>query len=107
IRPGQRFPLLVGSSGRVWAAFGGLSRAEIRRQWSSIRWHNPPSLDDYLAEVALVAKRKIAIDDGEHVPGMFSASAPVFRADGALQYSLSVAWARGQHDKATTRRIVT
>ncbi|WP_037463651.1 IclR family transcriptional regulator [Sphingobium herbicidovorans] len=107
IRLGQRFPLLVGSSGRVWAAFGGLSQADIGRQWSAMRWHNQPDLADYLAQVALVAKRKIAIDDGDHVPGMFSASAPVFRSDGTLQYSLSAAWARGQHDKPTTRLIVT
>lgn len=107
IRLGQRFPLLVGSNGRVWAAFGGISAEQIRRQWPAVRWNNPMPLDDYRAQVALVLKRKLATDDGDHVAGMFTASVPIFRDDGTLHYTLSVGWARGQHDKATTRRIVS
>jgi DNA-binding IclR family transcriptional regulator len=107
IRLGQRFPLLVGSNGRVWAAFGDISAEQIRRQWPAVRWNNPITLDEYRAQVALVLKRKLAVDDGDHVAGMFTASVPVIRGDGTLRYALSVGWARGQHGKTTTRRILS
>ncbi len=103
VRVGQRFPLLAGSAGRVWAAFGGLDRVQIQAHWPTIRWNHPPMLPDFLRQVERTKKNHWAVDDQEHVAGMVSVSIPLLRLDGSLLSILTAAWPTGHMSKATIR----
>ena len=86
---GSRLPLLVGSSGRLFAAFGSLDEAEIREQFKDIRWQSEISIDAFRAQVADVAKQGYAVDHGDFVAGTVMISVPIFDKDGKIAMSMS------------------
>ena len=106
VRLGQRFPLLAGSTGRVWAAFGEVSDKQVELQWPEIRWNNAPTPREYRAQVATVRMKRVATDDGGHVPGMYTVSAPVLRPGGSLLSVVTIGWPRGQLDAKTLRQLM-
>lgn len=106
LRLGQRLPLLIGASGRVMAAFGGLEEAEIRRQFDQLKWGRPIPIEEYLAQVDKARKSGTAIDDGKYIPGMYTVAAPIFNPEGRLRGVVAAAMFRGQHDKDATRKII-
>ncbi len=105
VRLSQRLPLLIGASGRVMAAFGGVDEAEIRRRFPLLRWARPIDVEDYLAQVEKVRERGWAIDEGNHVAGTTSVAAPIFNVTGTIRAALVGTMLTGQHDKKATQKI--
>lgn len=106
LRQGQRFPLLIGASGRVMAAFGGIEEAEIRRRFPGLKWNRPVTVEDYLKQIEKTRKTGWAIDDGNFVAGMVTVAVPIYNEANTLRGVVSAAMFRGQHDKATIKKIV-
>src|SRR5690554_214852 len=48
---GQRLPMYVGALGRILGAHSGMDTVELRSRFSKLRWENPPTFDEYLADI--------------------------------------------------------
>lgn len=96
---GQRLPILLGASGRLFASRMGWDDSELRAAFSEIRWERPLSFASYLREVKRAAKLGWAVDDGHFAAGVLAVAAPVCDPAGAISYTLSAVTIRGQQTK--------
>jgi len=106
VRLSQRLPLLIGANGRIMAAFGGLDEDQIRQRYSALKWARPVGIEDYLAQVGKAREKGWAIDEGNHVAGIYSVAAPIFNTARIIRGTLVATMLMGQHDKKTTQKIV-
>lgn len=102
---GTRGPLLLGASGRVFAAFLKLSDADMRERFDELRWIRPLSFETYRREVAETLRTGWAIDDGYYYPGTVSVSAPVYDSSATLNFCCSATMFNGQHDLKRINQI--
>ena len=49
---GSRFPALISATGRCIAAFGDHSEAELEARFKTLRWDEPPTFDEWKAQVS-------------------------------------------------------
>lgn len=94
---GQRMPLLSGAPGRCIAAMSGLSEAEIAAEFPKLRWEAPPTLSEYLEQVAEARRRSWALDEGQLYRGVTSIAAPIMDGPGQVRYCLVSTMFSGQH----------
>jgi DNA-binding IclR family transcriptional regulator len=85
---GSRFPALISATGRLIAAFGDYSDAELRPRFEKLRWDDPPSYADWLDEVAETRAKGIAVDAGNYIAGVTVVAAPVWKAPGRPSHAL-------------------
>jgi DNA-binding IclR family transcriptional regulator len=97
---GQRLPLLMGATGRLFAGQLGLSEDEARREFAGMRWSRPLSFDAYWREVNRAKRRGWALDDGYFANGIASIAAPVRGRDDEIAFTVSAVMIRGHHDEA-------
>lgn len=97
---GQRLPLLMGASGRLFVGQLSLTEDEVRREFEGIRWSRPLSFDAYWREVARAKRRGWAVDDGYFANGVVAIAAPVRDPAGAIAFTVSAVMIRGSHDEA-------
>lgn len=102
---GQRLPLLMGASGRLFVGQLGLSETEARAEFAQIRWARPFAFDAYWREVARAKRRGWAVDDGYFSNGIVAIAAPVRDPSGAIAFTLSAVMIRGQHDDTGVEAI--
>ena len=96
---GQRLPMLMGASGRLFATQMDLDDPEIRAGFEGIRWARPLSFETYCEEVRLAAKRGWALDDGHFSVGILAVAAPVYSPSGSINFTVSAVLFRGQRDE--------
>ena len=75
---GSRFPALISATGRCIAAFGDHSVKILEKRFADLRWDNPPSFEQWLAQVAQTRKNGYALDDGHYMAGAVVLAAPVW-----------------------------
>ncbi len=97
---GQRLPLLMGASGRLFVGQLGLSEAQARAEFEQIRWARPFGFDAYWREVTRAKKRGWAVDDGYFSNGVLAIAAPVRDPAGAIAFTLSAVMIKGHHNDA-------
>ena len=97
---GQRLPILMGASGRLFAGELGLSEDDARREFEAMRWSRPISFESYWREVGRAKRRGWAVDDGYFANGLVSIAAPVRDPAGAIAYTVSAVMIRGHHGEA-------
>jgi DNA-binding IclR family transcriptional regulator len=102
---GQRLPMFIGALGRCMAAFSGLSKDVIRRQFEVLRWENPPEFEEYWDDLKEARTRGYAIDRDHFVRGITTIAAPVFDAAGAPVLVVSAVGFSGQFSDAALRAI--
>jgi DNA-binding IclR family transcriptional regulator len=102
---GEHLPLLIGSAGRIMAAFQGLSPRELRRQFKQIRWEQPMSFDDYMAEAESARKRGWSIDNGNYIAGISSVAVPIFDDDLRLIMACSATTFSQKLDTARAEQV--
>lgn len=85
---GSRFPALISATGRCIAAFGEHSDAEIEARFSTLRWDEPPTFDDWKAQVAQTRAQGFAVDAGNYISGVTVLAAPVWKTRGKLSHAL-------------------
>src|SRR5437667_132646 len=75
---GSRFPALSSAAGRCIAAFGGYPEAEVEARFREVRWEDPPSFEDWKAQVAEARVQGFAVDEGNFTSGLTVVAAPVW-----------------------------
>lgn len=103
---GQRLPILMGASGRLFVGRMQLAEEDLRAEFASIRWARPLSFEHYLKEVNRAQRLGWAVDDGYFSDGVLAIAAPVCDATGNIAYTVSAVMIRSQHGD-TERRIQT
>ena len=105
MQAGQRLPLLMGASGRLFAGLLGWTEDEARTEFDKIRWSRPIGFDTYWREVVQARRNGWAADDGYFANGIVSVAAPVRDPAGGIAFTLSAVMIRGQHDEAGVQAI--
>ncbi len=102
---GQRLPILMGASGRLFVGRMGLSEDEMRQAFEPIRWARSLSFETYQREVNRARKRGWAVDDGYFATGVLAVAAPVCDPSGHITFTVSAVMIRGQRSDAEVDRI--
>jgi DNA-binding IclR family transcriptional regulator len=102
---GQRLPILMGASGRLFVGRLGLSDEALRTAFDAIRWARTLSFDTYVREVNQARRRGWAVDDGYFATGVVAIAAPVCDPSANIAYTVSAVMIRGQRDTAEVERI--
>src|SRR5579862_489683 len=85
---GSRFPALISATGRCIAAFGDHSEAELEARFKTLRWDEPPTFEDWKAQVAQTRVQGFAVDAGNYISGVTVVAAPVWRTRAKLSHAL-------------------
>jgi DNA-binding IclR family transcriptional regulator len=85
---GSRFPALISATGRCIAAFGDHAEAELESRFATLRWDEPPSLEDWKAQVRQTRAQGFAVDAGNYISGVTVVAAPVWRSRAKLTHAL-------------------
>jgi len=85
---GSRFPALISATGRCIAAFGDYPRAELEERFKALRWDEPPTFDNWIAQVQQTREQGFAIDTGSYISGVTVVAAPVWKSRDKLSHAL-------------------
>lgn len=85
---GSRFPGLISATGRCIAAFGDHSAEELETHFATLRWDDPPTLEEWKKQVAQTRTQGYAVDPGNYISGVTVVAVPIFRARGKLSHAL-------------------
>lgn len=85
---GSRFPALISATGRLIAAFGDYSESELEKRFRTLRWDDPPSFEEWKAQVAQTRLQGFAIDEGNYISGVTVLAAPVWKTRAKLSHAL-------------------
>src|SRR5579862_4422708 len=85
---GSRFPALISATGRCIAAFGEHSEAELRARFKTLRWDDPPTFEQWKAQVGETRGQGFAVDSGNYIAGVTVVAAPVWRTRAKLSHAL-------------------
>lgn len=95
---GQRLPILMGASGRLFASQIELQSDATREMFDNIRWGTGLSFEEYCGQVADAWKKGWAIDDGYFSIGILAVAAPVYSPSETIDFTVSAVMFRGQKD---------
>ena len=84
---GSSFPALISATGRCVAAFGGHPEAEVVTRFKALRWDEPPTLQEWQAQVRQTREQGFAVDAGNYMSGLTVIGAPVW-IRGKLSHAL-------------------
>jgi DNA-binding IclR family transcriptional regulator len=85
---GARFPALISATGRCIAAFGNYPEAELKARFRKLRWEEPPTFEDWKAQVGETRLQGFAVDEGNYISGVTVVAAPVWKARGRPSHAL-------------------
>jgi DNA-binding IclR family transcriptional regulator len=85
---GSRFPATISATGRCIAAFGDHAEAELVARFEALRWDEPPSLEEWKAQVRQTRVRGFAVDEGNYISGVTVVAAPVWKTRAKLSHAL-------------------
>ena len=85
---GSRFPALISATGRCIAAFGNYPEAELKKRFETLRWDDPPSFKEWLAQVEQTRQQGFAVDAGNYISGVTLVAAPVWKTRGNPSHAL-------------------
>lgn len=103
--PGRRVPMLMGATGRILATQLGLSKAQVRAAFKTIRWARMLSFETFWEEAERAAEKGYAVDDGYFSIGTMNIAAPVLDMSGAFAFSLVAVMFRGQYDDGGVAKL--
>lgn len=85
---GSVFPAFSGATGRCLAAYGDWSTEELKAHFDALSWDNPPSFEEWLAQVQRTREQGFAIDKGSYISGVTVVLAPVWESPSELSHAL-------------------
>ena len=85
---GSRFPALISATGRCIAAFGDHSEADVQARFKTLRWDEPPTFEQWQAQVAQTRTRGFAVDAGNYISGVTVVAAPVWKSRAKLSHAI-------------------
>lgn len=95
---GARTPLLLGASGRVFAAYSGMTRPVMKERFQELRLDRPLDFKTYLEQLEQVRKVGWAIDEGYVTPGTVTIAVPVHGLDEHVNFACAAILFNGQYD---------
>lgn len=87
---GQRLPSLIGAFGRCFAAFSGLTKDKIRSMFKELRWQDPPTFDQYWADVEKTRRLGYAVDIRHYNKNFTTVATPILSPEGHAEMAISV-----------------
>jgi DNA-binding IclR family transcriptional regulator len=102
---GSRFPALISATGRLVAAFGGLSDKEAERRFKALRWDQPPDLEAWRSEVGAVRDKGYSIDRSNYINGVTLIAVPVFDSNDRMTHTLVAASLADQQSVAQDEAV--
>jgi len=102
---GQRLPMFVGALGRCFAAFSGLQREDLRRQFDQLRWEAPPDFEEFWTDVQQTRERGYAIDRDHFVRGITTIAAPILDDGGNPVMAISAIGFTGQFNDSSLKSL--
>ncbi|MCC4250822.1 IclR family transcriptional regulator [Sphingobium naphthae] len=97
---GQRLPMMMGATGRLFAPRLDLSEKKLRAMFKTLRWRRPLSFEEYWNQVELSERNGWAVDDGYFSNGVKSLAVPIDDRNGNLVFTLVAIMFRDQLDPA-------
>ena len=97
---GQRLPMMMGATGRLFAPRLDLSEKKLRAMFKTLRWRRPLSFEEYWNQVELSERNGCAVDDGYFSNGVKSLAVPIDDRNGNLVFTLVAIMFRDQLDPA-------
>jgi DNA-binding IclR family transcriptional regulator len=85
---GSVFPAFSGATGRCLAAYGDWDEAELRAHFYTLRWDNPPSFEDWLAQVEKTREQGFALDKNTYISGVTVVLVPVWESRSEFSHAL-------------------
>lgn len=86
---GSRFPALISATGRCLAAFTDRPQKEVLNRWKELRWDDPPTLEEWLADVERARQQRFSFDKNRYIAGSTVVSAPILDKSGVMTYALN------------------
>lgn len=103
---GQRLPIYIGATGRVFAAFRGDSDAELKARFDEIRWERPISFKTFMEQVKETRKKGWAVDDGNFAAGTFSVAVPILDRDDMAILAVTATMFTSEQSERRAQEIV-
>lgn len=103
---GQRLPIYIGATGRVFAAFGETTDEELKTRFNEIRWDRPLEFADFMTQVRETREQGWALDDGNFAVGTVSLAAPIFNRNRTANLAVTATMFAGQYDPARVADVV-
>ena len=85
---GSRFPALISATGRCIAAFGDHSEALLESRFKKLLWDDPPTFDEWKAQVNQTRLQGFAVDSGNYISGVTIVAAPVWETRAKLSHAV-------------------
>ncbi len=85
---GSVFPSLLSATGRLVAAFGGQSEAEIKKRFQKLRWDKPLDFKVWNKEVVFAQKNQYSMDRNTYIAGVTIAAVPVLTPTGKISHTI-------------------
>jgi hypothetical protein len=102
---GARSPLLLGATGRVFAAHSVMTRQLLKERFQEVRLERPLSFKTYMDQLEQVRAVGWAIDDGHATPGTVTIAVPVYGLGGEVNFACAAILFNGQYDLKRTTAI--
>ncbi|MCR4522218.1 IclR family transcriptional regulator [Bosea sp. 47.2.35] len=102
---GQRFPILIGASGRCVAALSGIGKEELRERFKELRWQNAPDFESYWQDVQTARETGYAVDYGNFNTGITTVSAAVPGRNGIARMAISTVVVSTQFDEDNLKAL--
>lgn len=85
---GSVFPSLLSATGRLVAAFGGQSEAEIKKRFLKLRWDKPLDFKVWNKEVVFAQKNQYSMDRNTYIAGVTIVAVPVLTPTGKISHTI-------------------
>lgn len=105
VEVGSRFPALTSATGRLVAAHGGMSPAELARAFKALRWDDAPDFDSWLQEVKAVQQRGVAVDRGNYMSGIAVVAVPILDGAKRITHALTAVGVADQLSKTQVQAL--
>lgn len=102
---GQRLPMMMGATGRLFAPRLDLTSAKLRSMFKTLRWQRPLSFEEYWEQVERAEEIGWAIDEGYFSRGVMSLAVPIDDRGGNLSFTLVAIMFRNQLDDAALEEL--
>jgi DNA-binding IclR family transcriptional regulator len=102
---GQRLPMMMGATGRLFAPRLDLPEKKLRAMFRTLRWQRPLTFEEYWRQVEAAETDGWAIDDGYFSLGVKSLAVPLDDHHGHLAYTLVAIMFRAQLDDEKLNRL--
>ena len=102
---GARFTTMVSATGRLIAAHGGYSDAQLEKKFAAIVWDKAPAFAAWRKDVELCRRKGWAVDRDNFMVGITVVAVPMLGREGQLTHALVAAGLTDQLNAAATTSL--